>query len=71
MDQPTTRRLQTSMSTANEWLNADLKHALGSRAQTRTKDKLRAVTKAHMDLLEQSPERVRSYINDPMIKYAA
>ena len=55
----------------DERLNADLKHALGSRVQTRTRDKLRAVTKAHMDLLEQSPERVRSYFNDPRVKYAA
>ena len=55
----------------DERLNADLKHALGSRVQTRTKDKLKAATKAHMDLLEQSPERVRLYFQDPRVKYAA
>ena len=55
----------------DERLNADLKHALGSRVQTRTKDKLKAATKAHMDMLEQSPERVRLYFQDPRVKYAA
>lgn len=55
----------------DERLNADLKHALGSRVQTRTKDKLKEATKAHMNLLEQNPERVRSYFGDPRVKYAA
>ena len=55
----------------DERLNADLKHALGSRVQTRTKDKLKAATKAHMDMLEQSPERVRLHFQDPRVKYAA
>lgn len=55
----------------DERLNADLKYSLGSRVQTRTKDKLKEVTKAHMDMLEQNPERVRSYFEDPRVKYAA
>ena len=55
----------------DERLNADLKHALGSRVQTRTKEKLKEATKAHMDLLDRSPERVRSYFDDPRVKYAA
>jgi transposase len=55
----------------DERLNAELKYALGSRVQTRTKDKLKQATKAHMDMLEQNPERVRSYFNDPKVKYAA
>ena len=55
----------------DERLNADLKYALGSRVQTRTKDKLKEATKAHMDLLEKQPERVRSYFKDPRVKYAA
>ena len=52
----------------DERLNADLKCALGSRVQTRTKDKLTQAAKAHMSLLEQQPERVRSYFNDPKVK---
>jgi transposase len=52
----------------DERLNADLKHALGSRIQARTKDKLKQVTKAHMEMLENNPERVISYFKDPKIK---
>ncbi len=33
----------------NERLNADLKYALGSRVQVRTKDKLKQVSIAHME----------------------
>ena len=55
----------------DERLNADLKHALGSRIQLRTKDKLKDATKAHMDMLDQNPARVRSYFQDPRVKYAA
>jgi transposase len=44
----------------DERLKADLKHALGSRIQVRSKDKLKSVTTAHMQILEQKPERVRS-----------
>jgi len=55
----------------DERLNADLKHALGSRVQVRTKDKLKDATKAHMEMLREHPERVRSYFGDPRVKYAA
>jgi transposase len=55
----------------DERLNADLKYALGSRVQFRTKDKLKAATKAHMDMLNKNPERVRSYFQDPRVRYAA
>ncbi|WP_199065763.1 transposase, partial [Chitinimonas sp. BJB300] len=55
----------------DERLNADLKHALGSRIQVRTKDKLKQATKPHMEMLENTPERVCSYFEDPRIKYAA
>jgi hypothetical protein len=33
--------------------NADPKHALGSRVQVRTKDKLRQVTTDHMNMLQK------------------
>ena len=54
-----------------ERLNADLKHAIGSKVPTRTKPKLKAVATAHMEMLEQSPERVKKYFQDPRVKYAA
>jgi transposase len=55
----------------DERLNADLKHALGSRVQVRTKDKLKQVTTDHMNMLQNNPQRVRPYFGDPKVKYAA
>ena len=52
----------------DERLNADLKYALDSRVQTRTKDKLKEATKAHMQMLQQHPERACSYFDDPKVK---
>ena len=54
-----------------ERLNADLKQAMGKRAPVRTKAKLREAANEHMLMLDQSPERVRSYFQDPVVKYAA
>ena len=55
----------------DERLNADLKFALGSRVQVRTKDKLKAVTENHTAMLAANPQRVKSYFQDPRVKYAA
>jgi transposase len=55
----------------DERLNAELKHALGSRVQMRTKEALKAATEAHMEMLEENPERVRLYFEDPRVKYTA
>jgi transposase len=55
----------------DERLNADLKYAMGSKVQVRTKKKLRDATNQHMTMLENSPERVKSYFQDPRVKYAA
>lgn len=55
----------------DERLNADLKYAMGSRVQVRTKDKLKAVTEKHMTMLAANPQRVMSYFQDPKVKYAA
>lgn len=54
----------------DERLNAGLKHALGSRVALRTKPKLKAATEAHMKELEQNPERIRAFFQDPRVKYA-
>lgn len=54
-----------------ERLNADLKQSMGKRAPVRTKTKLREAANEHMTQLEQSPERVRAYFQDPRVKYAA
>jgi len=55
----------------DERLNADLKYAMGSKVQMRTKKKLKQATTQHMTMLENSPERVKSYFQDPRVKYAA
>ena len=54
-----------------ERLNADLKHHIGSKVPARTEARLKAAATEHMERLEKSPERVRSYFQDPRVKYAA
>lgn len=54
-----------------ERLNADLKYTIGSKVPVRTKAKLKAAATDHMQKLEQSPERVKSYFQDIHVKYAA
>ncbi len=54
-----------------ERLNADLKQAMGKRVPVRTKAKLRQAANEHMAMLEQSPERVMSFFQDPKVKYPA
>jgi transposase len=54
-----------------ERLNADLKQAIGSKVPARTKAKLKMAATEHMAKLEQSPERVKNFFQDPRVKYAA
>lgn len=54
-----------------ERLNADLKHHIGSKVPARTKARRKAATTEHMERLHNSPERVRSYFQDPRVEYAA
>ena len=54
-----------------ERLNADLKHAMGTKVPVRTKAKLKLAATEHMAKLEQSPERVKRFFQDPRVKYAA
>ena len=48
-----------------------MKHAMGSRVQVRTKDKLKVATENHMTMLAADPDRVMSYFQDSKVKYAA
>jgi transposase len=54
-----------------ERLNADLKHAIGAKVPAGTKVKLKAAAASHMSMLETDPECVKSYFQDPSVKYAA
>lgn len=55
----------------DERLNADLKHAIGTKVPVRTKAKLHAAANEHMAFIAAHPERVRSYFQDPLVRYAA
>lgn len=55
----------------DERLNADLKHAIGTKVPVRTKAKLRAAANEHMQFIAANRHRVRSYFQDPIVKYAA
>lgn len=55
----------------DERLNADLKHAIGTKAPVRTKKKLKDAAINHMTMLEKSPDRIKAYFQDPRVKYAA
>jgi transposase len=54
-----------------ERLNADLKHVIRSKVPVRTKAKLQAAAVEHMTELETKPERIKSFFQDPFVKYAA
>jgi transposase len=54
----------------DERLNASLKHKISTSVPVRTKAKLHAATHAHMEELNQTPERVRAFFNDPKVSYA-
>lgn len=51
--------------------NADLKQAIGSKVPVRTKSRLRAAADEHMQFIAANRDRVRSYFQDPIVKYAA
>ena len=55
----------------DERLNADLKQQLGSRIQARSKEKLRSLATWRLQQLQQQPERIKTYFQDPRCRYAA
>jgi transposase len=54
----------------DERLNADLKHAIGTKVPVRTKAKLRDAAEAHMQRIGSDPERVIAYFGDVHVAYA-
>jgi hypothetical protein len=52
-----------------ERLNVDLKQEMGKRTPAPTKEKLRTEANDHMVLIEKSPERVKTYFQDPRGKH--
>jgi transposase len=55
----------------DERLNADLKHAIGTKIAVRTKPKLRKAAEDHMKTIGASPDRVKAYFGDPRVRYAS
>jgi transposase len=55
----------------DERLNADIKRIIGRRLPVRSKHKLRTTTSYYMRQIEQQPERIKSYFQDPACRYAA
>jgi len=55
----------------DERLNADLKRALRAKAPERTKPHLFSASIEFMVEQENNPKRVRSFFQDPLVKYAA
>ena len=54
-----------------ERLNADLKQVIRSKVPVRTKARLQAAAVEHMTALANKPERVKTFFQDPFVKYAA
>lgn len=55
----------------DEYLNCDLKAALGKKPSPRTQSDLESNLKQHMRMLSKSPERAASYFEAESIRYAA
>lgn len=55
----------------DERLNADIKHVIGTRVPVRTKEKLKNTASYQLRELQRKPERIKSYFQDPRVKYAA
>jgi hypothetical protein len=55
----------------DEHVNADVKYGVGSKTPKRTKEMLREATEEHMNMLRNTPKRIKRYFLDPAISYAA
>ena len=55
----------------DEYLNCDLKSAMGKKPSPRTQSDLESNLKHHMRMLSKSPERAASYFKAKSIRYAA
>ncbi len=53
-----------------ERLNADRKHAMGSKVAVRARARRRAAATEHMTMLDKTPERARKYSGNPHVAYA-
>jgi transposase len=55
----------------DEHVNADVKYGVGSKTPKRTKAMLRKATEEHMNMVRNTPKRIKRYFLDPAISYTA
>lgn len=55
----------------DEYLNCDLKQGMSMKKSPKTKEKLQSNVQEHMQMLVESPERVKKYFKHKSIEYAA
>jgi transposase len=55
----------------DEYLNCDLKQGLSNKPSPKKQEKLTTNIEDHMEILQQSPERIMKYFKHDSIKYAA
>ena len=55
----------------DEYLNCDLKQGMSMKKSPRTKENLQDNIKEHMQMLVESPDRVKKYFEHESIQYAA
>lgn len=55
----------------DEYLNCDLKDGVHSKTPAKSQEELEKKTHAHMEMLQASPDRVKSYFRHQKIAYAA
>jgi len=55
----------------DERLNGNLKQAIETKVPCRTKDKLHAAATEHMTTLENDPDKIKAFFQDPRVAYAA
>lgn len=55
----------------DEYLNCDLKQGMSAKKSPKTKEDLQNNVEEHMNMLQQTPDRVKKYFKHESIKYAA
>jgi hypothetical protein len=61
----------SSIYSLDEHINSDVKYGVGSKGAKRTKERLRAATEGHMNILKKSPSQIIKYFRNPAIQYAS
>ena len=63
--------LEAPERNTDEYLNNDVKQALGRRSMPMDKTAMKAGLRSHMQGLQRRPAKVRSFFQAPDVRYAA